>query len=186
MVTHTKVRGFLANPFQRPPLKLTFQWNPAKVLESKTVNYESIDIGGYVAPLQVYSSGGPLTYRFDLMFDATADTRDLNVFRVDFPGMGVHTAVQTLMSFMYPESKKMLSSAGDGFGEPPVCYFGLGLRVFRGIIKDVQVEYTLYDAVLTPMRATASVTFVAQEDGVFGRVNAIFRRMAVTANLGNN
>lgn len=184
-MTHTVIRGFLANPFQRPPLKLTFQWNPAKVQESKSVNYETLELGGFVAPLNIYSSGGPLVYRFDLMFDATADTRDLNVFRVDIPGIGVHGAVQTLMSFLYPESKKMLSLAGDGFGEPPVCYFGLGVRVFRGIIKDVQVEYSLYDQFLTPMRATASVTFTAQEDGVFGRVNAIFRRMAVAANIGN-
>lgn len=183
---HIALRGFLSSPFEAPPLLLQFQWNPTAVSESKAVKMNAIQVGGYHAPVQLYSSGGELVYRFRLAFDATADTQDMNSFRVDIPGVGVAGPIQILMSFLYPQTKYSLNIGEIGFGEPPPCYFGLGPRVLRGFIRTVNTSYSLYDKNLVPLRAASAVEFVASEDGNWGKVNAVFRRLAAGANLGGN
>lgn len=183
---HQAIRGFLANVSQRPPLLLAFQWNPTDVVESKSAKYTEMELGGYHAPVQLYTSGGAHSYKFSLTFDATPDTKSLNVFRVDLPLAGIQPAVQTLMSFMYPSTKSLLSTLDVGFGAPPKCYFGLGARVVSGYVRNVQVSYSLYDKFLTPRRATCQVDFVEIEDGIEGKVNAIFRRAMTLLQQGRN
>lgn len=184
--TNTAIRGFLTNPYQKPPLVLRFQWNPVGMTESKSAKYTDLEIGGYHAPVQIYSSGGAHTYRFSLLFDATPDSVDLNVLRVDTVLVGVQPAVQTLMSFVYPETKSLLSFSESGFGEPPVCYFGMGPRVLRGFIKTVDVDTQLLNVLLVPVRVSCRVEFVESEDGTYGKVNAIYRRAMTALQLGRN
>lgn len=184
MGSHISLRGFLANPYTKPPLLLQFQWNPSRLSEQKTVKYNDIEMGGLMAPVSVYSSGGNLTYRFELLFDTTPDSRDLNYFSVESLGLGVHAQVQTLMSWVYPETKDIFNLSNVGSGEPPACYFGLGIRVLRGKIRVVDVQYELFEHKLIPQRARATVEFVADESGTWGKVNTIFRRMASSINLG--
>jgi hypothetical protein len=183
---HHAIRGFLANTSQRPPLLLTFQWNPTDVSENKSAKYTEMELGGYHAPVQLYSSGGSHSYSFSLFFDATPDTSSLNLFRVTLPLAGVQPAIQTLMSFLYPSTKNLLNTVDVGFGAPPKCHFGLGPRVVSGFIRNVQVSYSLYDRFLTPLRATCKVEFVEIEDGVEGKVNALFRRGMTALQLGRN
>lgn len=183
MGEHISIRGFLANVKTVPPLILQFQWNPM-VTEGKTVKYNDIEIGGFMAPISVFSSGGNLSYKFELSFDTTPDSRGLNNFSVESLGMGVHAQVQTLMSFLYPEVGNVFSIDKQGMGEPPACYFGVGPRVLRGKIRNVQVEYLLYDWKLVPQKAKAVIEFVADDFGTWGKVNTIFRRMGTAINLG--
>lgn len=185
--SRTAIRGFLANISQRPPLILPFMWNPTNVVESKSAKYTALQVGGYHAPVQLYSSGGAHTYKFSLLFDATADSRGVDIFRIAVPPInGVQPAIQTLMSFLYPANKHILNTSNVGFGAPPKCYFGMGTRVVSGFITSVNVSYALYDSALTPRRATCSISFTETEDGLDGRINAIYRRANTLLQLGES
>lgn len=185
---HTALRGFLANVSTRPPLVLPFMWNPSDIKEQKSAKYTSLQVGGYHAPVQLFTSGGAHTYKFSLMFDGTADNKSVNIFRIPVPPItGVEPAIQTLMSFLYPASTRgLLNTSGGGFGAPPKCYFGMGPRVVSGYITNIDVSYSLYDAALIPRRATCAVSFTETEDGLDGQINAIFRRANVALQLGQN
>jgi hypothetical protein len=183
---NTSIRGFLANVKTKPPLILGFQWNPTDVKESKTAKYSEIEVGGYHAPIQVFSSGGAHSYKFSLLFDSTIDTIYLNIFRIDIPLAGIYPAVMALQSFLYPQTKGFSDLIEVGFGEPPICYFGMGVRVVKGYVKSLAFDYQLYDRLLTPQRVKCDVEFQECEDGVQSKVNAMFRRSMSLLQLGRN
>ncbi len=172
------IRAFLANLSSRPPLIFRMQWNPADIKESRKVNYSDIEIGGYQAPVQVFSSGGATTYNFQIMLDSTPYSNNTNIFRVNVAAIGINSAIDTLKSFTYPQTDKILRfRQEDMVGEPPVCYFGLGPRVLRGRIRNLSIAYKLYSPLLVPQQATVDVEFVADEYGIWAKINAISRKI---------
>jgi len=180
---HKAVRGFLANIKSKPPLIILFQWNPTDVKESRTVKYADVELGGYQAPIQVFSAGGATTYSFQLTLDATENSRIFNVFRVDLPLVGIGATVSALKSFTYPANDKLLKFLqSNSVGEPPACYFGLGSKVMRGRIRSLHINYKLFSRLLVPLQATVDIEFTVDEYGVWSKIDAIYRRITSTAN----
>lgn len=172
------IRGFLANLSSKPPLVFRFQWNPTEIKESRAVKYTDIEIGGYQAPIQVFSSGGATTLSFQLILDATSNSNNSDIFRVNVAAIGIESAINTLKSFTYPQTDKLLKfRQEDVFGEPPVCYFGYGPKVLRGRVRNVTVNYKLYNSLLVPIQATVDVDYTVDEYGIWSKVNAVYRRI---------
>lgn len=172
----------MANIRSLPPLIVKAQWNP-EIKETRSVNYTDVPVGGYMAPVQVYSSGGNTNLSFQLTLDATENSRIFDVFRVDVPAIGISSVVEALKSFTYPATDSLLKFKDeDVFGEPPICYLGIGPRVMRGRVRNLSIQYTLFNSFLVPLRAVVDVEFVVDEMGVWSKVNAMYRRILAGVN----
>lgn len=92
---------------------------------------------------------------------------------------GVMDVVDKITQFLYPAYKgndrPKFASGGivedSQFTPPPTAVLVLGPRYFEGIVKAAPVEYLLFDADLTPIRATINVEFAAYE---FADVHSIY------------
>lgn len=85
---------------------------------------------------------------------------------------GILPEIEKLQSFTYPATVKgedipLFASGGvisqNQFRPPAVTIFSYGPMYYEGVVKNVDVEYTLFDADLTPLRATVNVEFAAFE-----------------------
>lgn len=92
---------------------------------------------------------------------------------------GVMDVVDKITQFLYPayrgNDRPKFASGGivddSQFTPPPTAVLVLGPRYFEGIVKAAPVEYLLFDADLTPIRATINVEFAAYE---FADVHSIY------------
>lgn len=183
MEKRSTIRGFFANINNLPPIIVPFQWNPTEIKEARAIKYTDLEIGGYMAPIQIYSSGGATVYTFTLTIDATDVSKGANIFRVDVPEVGINSVISALKSFTYPHINSILRfQQDDVVGEPPACYFGLGPKVLRGRIRNLTVNYKLFNSLLVPLQATVEVEFHVDEYGIWSKINAVYRRIATAIN----
>lgn len=85
---------------------------------------------------------------------------------------GILDEVEKLQSFTYPATVKgedipHFASGGvisqNQFRPPAVTIFSYGPMYYEGVVKNVDVEYTLFDSDLTPIRGTVNIEFAAFE-----------------------
>jgi hypothetical protein len=92
-----RIQGVLSKliDYDHPSEFLSFYWIPEEISEEVSANWEEITIIGRSAPIHSYAGTGPRTISVELQFvaDGTGDSVEAEV----------HTKVQFLKSFTYPE-----------------------------------------------------------------------------------
>ena len=85
---------------------------------------------------------------------------------------GVLDDVEKIQSFLYPapltgETTPKFAEGGvvsmNQFRPPTVAVLSIGRLYLEGIVKSAPVEYTLFDADLTPLRANVDIEFAVHE-----------------------
>lgn len=127
-----------------------FQMMP-EITDSKSVNWNMVDVVGRSHPLLGYTSSSCRTFSFSLEFFAHASQRD------NRPISQIKQEIDLLMSLTYPDY-------GSGSVLPPKkCILKLGnMVVFPVVAQDISVTYhTLWDkASGLPIHASVSCTFI--------------------------
>ena len=130
---------------------------------------------------QLFLDNTPQSKTADFRPDVEAMTIE-NEYGIKFKGnaysstrvseRGILDEVEKLQSFTYPATMKgedipHFASGGvvnqNQFRPPAVVIFSYGPMYHEGIVKNVDVEYTLFDADLTPIRGTVNIEFAAFE-----------------------
>lgn len=125
-----------------------FQMMP-EVTESKSVNWNQIEIIGRSHPILGYSSSAPRTVAFTLTFFAHPSTEDGTTLT------DVSRNLRFLLSLAYPDY------GGGGVKPPHRCVIKLGAQSkMVGVISDVAVTYKTLWMNGLPVHAEASVTFI--------------------------
>jgi len=128
--------------------KVVFQMMP-EVSDSKSVNWNPIDIVGRSHPLLAYNSSGPRTFSFTLTFFAHASVRD------DRSIEQISSELNWLMSLAYPDY-------GGGQVRPPhKCILKLGKQIVWPVVaQDISISYKSMWAKNLPVHAEVSCTFL--------------------------
>ena len=170
MIERQVLRGFLANIDVIPPLIITFQFNPEKISDNKTVKFSdrTNDLCG-AAPKKVYTGGGPRIISFDIkLHGLERGTNAVNPTALD---NGISTELAKLRSFLYPSSDAwgtfgIASEEGVRMTPPPTCIFGFGTKILECVVTDINVTETQFNSLLAPVRADVKVTLaVIEADG---------------------
>jgi nucleoid-associated protein YgaU len=131
-------------------VSLEFQFNPSELKVSKGVNWAA----GKTPPARNAPDlkfGGGKSATFDLKF--TFDTSQGGFTR------DVRTYTQELLKLV------MVHGPIDDRDPPPCVQFQWGkLALFRAVVTDVTITYTLFDPDGTPVRADATVNLTQQDD----------------------
>jgi hypothetical protein len=168
------LRGFMANIDSIPPLILTFQFNPTKVTDNKAVNYADGKAGLCgKAPGKVYTGGGDRTLTFTIQLDGLE--QGTNALIPSGLDNGVSTELAKLRSFLYPQAdawgsvSDLLGGGSDQgvrMSAPPTCIFGYGTKILDCVVTSINIEETMFNSFLAPVRAEATITLtVIEEDG---------------------
>ena len=123
-------------------MKLTFQFMPEEISDSKGANYTETEIVGRSHPIQGYSSSGARTLSFTLQF-----------YQMDADDDPLAMAVD-LKSLCYPQY------AGSVFPPPPVhVRIGTGIGIWA-IMTQCDITYKApWNANAQPMFVEVSVSF---------------------------
>jgi hypothetical protein len=126
---------------------MEFQYNPPEFNDKLGVEYAQLDSPGMSAPMFQYIGGKARSVTFELFLDAYEDPER----------MMVRTPIAFLHSFVPP------ADAGKSFSPPPTLIFAWGWFVKRCILNDLDINYTMFDSQLNPIRATVGVTLTILE-----------------------
>ena len=145
------------------------------------VDYVWAGGGEKTLSFQLFLDNTPQSKTADFRPDVEAMTID-NELGINFKGnaysstrvseRGILDEVEKLQSFIYPatmEGEDIPHFASGGvisqnqFRPPAITIFSYGPMYYEGVVKNVDVEYTLFDADLTPIRGTVDVEFAAFE-----------------------
>ena len=133
--------------YDRPSEKLTFQYNPSRIEDSRAPNWSAIDIPGMSHPKYQFVSGGERKVTFTLEF-----------FRMTTKLDEVQKKIRFLQSLTYPQFDGNRTTLTEA---PPIVVFNYGqyYKNFRAIVTDVKVlTEKMYDPVtLQPLYASVSI-----------------------------
>ena len=124
-----------------PPNEVSFMFNPTEYRLSRNVNLTNQSTPKWVGGQPEYTGTGPLTLSMQLFFDDFASAQG-----------DVTPKIDKLFSWQLPEADS---------GAPPMVYLewgSNGIAKFNGVIKDVNVTYTVFNKTGTPIQATADIT----------------------------
>jgi len=115
------------------------QYNPKEISIDKSVSWQKHKGGSDDAPTLEFSSADPKTLEVTLLFDTFAskeDVRDKYISRLED-----------------------LAKVVDELRRPPMIEFiwGSAFPVFKGVIEDLNVRYTMFLPDGTPCRATVTI-----------------------------
>ena len=112
-----------------PSTRVYFQMMP-EVTDSKSINWNQIDIIGRSHPILGYASSGPRTFSFTLSFFAHATNRD------DTSQTRIQANINFLLSLTYPDY------SGGSVKPPHKCILHLGEQVHWPVVaQDISVTY---------------------------------------------
>ena len=124
-------------------------FNPKEYTIAKANQWKVDPVTGTALPTAQFSGGQPRKLSLQLMFDAT-DSDDLDVGDVTarlFKAMEVSAALG--------------SGSGRNSGRPPMITFNWGSTVtFKAVADNLSVQYTLFRADGTPVRAQAQLSLI--------------------------
>jgi hypothetical protein len=185
------LRGFLANIDMLPPLIVTFQFNPTSVSDNKAVNYADRAATLCTAPGKVYTGGGHRTITFSLKLDGLEQgTNAINPTPLD---NGISTELAKFRSFLYPKADAWGTvagllgggaSQGKRLTAPPTCFFGFGTKILECVVTSIQINETMFNSVLAPVRADVTVTLDVIEDETNALYNLDKQHRNLLAALG--
>jgi hypothetical protein len=183
MFTQTPIRGFLTSLDVAPPVSVAFQYNPQKIRDKRTVKYASLEAPGILMPIKQYVNGGDRTISFTVRLDSTDALNVTSLPILTDPDGGLTPELNKYRAFMYPKTPLWITARGsfvpvfqrqgmlNQFESPPECLFGLGERLVRCIVTQVDVDELLFNARLAPLRADVTVTLtevIADDPTAFG------------------
>lgn len=126
---------------------MQFQFNPEMFNDKLGVEYASLDSPGMSYPMFQYLGGKAREVSFELFLDAYEDkTR-----------MKVRKPIAFLHSFL------PANNSGKKFSPPPTLTFAWGWFVKKCILTDLDINYTMFDAQLNPIRATVQISLLVLE-----------------------
>jgi hypothetical protein len=124
-----------------PPNEVSFMFNPTEYKLSRSVGMNNINAPGVVGGNPEFLGTGPLTLSMDLFFDDFASAKG-----------DVTPKINKLFAWQIP----------DASGSPPLVLLDWGanamLKGFKGVLKDVNASYTVYNKSGTPIQAKVSIT----------------------------
>jgi hypothetical protein len=145
-LTKAKLQEIDAKGNPGPPIDV--QFNPQSLKLALANKVEGGDTRG--RQQRQYLGKTSTTLSFDLHFD-TADQGD-----VENP-VSVRTQTALIESFVLPKGK------GNTKQAPPRCRFSWGDLVLEGVIEDVAIDFELFAANGTPLRAKIGVSIKEQD-----------------------
>lgn len=132
--------------------RLRFQMMPDGISDSKSVNWNQIQIVGRSHPILGYDSSAPRTFSFTLTFFAHPSHDDPT------SQSDVVKNIRFLMSLTYPDYS-------SGVNPPPKCTLKLGkMIIWQVVAQDISVDYSPLWKNGLPVYATVSCTFIEAWD----------------------
>jgi nucleoid-associated protein YgaU len=124
-------------------------FNPSKLSITRSVNWQNQQAAKRDNPEMQFTGSEPATLTIDLLFD-TYDT----------PGP---ESSKDSVRRQYTHKLVRLTTVEDHGKQhrPPVCRLQWGSQtpLFEGVLQQLQIQYTMFTAGGTPVRATATCTF---------------------------
>src|SRR5215471_3006538 len=123
-----------------PKTKVTVYFNPKEITIDKKVPWQAHKNSIGDAPTLEFTAGQGKTLQCELMFDMFEDKGDVYA--------------------TYISKLEKMALIDGGLKRPPLCTFtwGSNMPVFKGVVEDLNVKYTLFLPDGTPCRATASLS----------------------------
>lgn len=140
--------------------RVYFQMMPDSISDSKSVNWNQVQIVGRSHPILAYDSSAPRTFSFTLYFFAHPSHEDPTT-----QGEIVKN-IRTLMSLTYPDYR-------GGVKPPHKCTLKIGNMIaWHVVAQDISIDYTPLWKNGLPVYASVSCTFIeAWDDPIdFGAV----------------
>jgi hypothetical protein len=121
----------------KTPIKVYF--NPKELTIDKPVTWQVHKSSKDEPPTLEYTSGQPKAMQVELMFDMFEQKGDVYA--------------------TYISRLEKLALIDSGLARPPLCTFtwGSNMPIFKGVIEDLNVKYTLFLPDGTPTRCTATM-----------------------------
>lgn len=181
--------GFLASIDVIPPLIVTFQFNPEKISDNKTVKYadRDADLCGN-SPGKVYTGGGDRTISFDIKLHGLE--KGMNPIIWTAVDNGISTELAKLRSFLYPREDAwvtLFSEEGKRISSPPSCIFGFGTKILECVVSDIKITETQFNSMLAPVQADVTITLIVKEEkgSVLYEADRHHRNLLATLGLRN-
>ena len=186
------LRGFMANVEMLPPLIITFPFNPTSIKDNKSVTFADNNADLCCnGPGKLYTGAGPRTISFSFKLEGLEQgTNWINPTGLD---NGISTELAKLRSFLYPKKDAWAdlgtflggSKKGTTIKAPPTCYFGFGTRILECQVTDLQIDETMFNSFLAPVRADVSVTLNVMEEGKLYEFDKQHRNVMAMLGLQN-
>jgi hypothetical protein len=112
-------------------------FNPKELTVDKQVPWQVHKNSEGDSPTLEFTAGSPKTLQVELMFDMFEDKGDV--------------------WSTYIEPLNNLALIDSDLSRPPLCTFTWGSGVFKGVVEDLNVKYTLFLPDGTPCRATVNI-----------------------------
>lgn len=145
----------------KAPGKLTCQFNPSELSITKTVKWDTDEgnskdgkDGGstpsFNAPKIKFGGGGSAKYTLSLFFDTTEEGQDVRAYTDQLIRLTLRGAGK--------------AKANEPNVTPPTVVFRWGMiRLFKAVVENVKVQYTLFTPGGMPVRAKATVAFIQND-----------------------
>jgi hypothetical protein len=137
-------------PFDEEYVELEFQFNPSKLKITKGVEWTGKDpVRERNAPDLKFGGGKPATYKLDLTFDTSSNIsyRDVRMY------------TNQLLKLV-----KLYGPVDDRYAPPQVEFRWGSFTLFLAVVEEVEISFTLFDPDGTPIRASAEVSLIQQDD----------------------
>lgn len=121
---------------------LRFQYNPESFTDDVSVKYRDIESPGISYPIFQYTGGDVRTIEFTLFLDNVENSGSTNK---------ITSAMSFIDAFLPPANK------GRKYSPPPTMTFSFGWFVKDCVLESRQVEYTMFDRNLNPLRAEVTL-----------------------------
>lgn len=164
------LRGFLVSVGVAPEILVMFQYNPAQLIDKRTVSYTTLNAAGLIFPVRQYTQGGDRTITFTVRVDGLYQgPADLMIPILRAPDGNIGPELNKYRSFLYPRTPNWLLAVGSfsplysqsrNFETPPLCLFGFGTKLLDCVVTEVSITENLFNATLSPLRADVSITLV--------------------------
>ncbi len=127
-------KAIIINTFNNEKIPVMF--NPSNYTLNKSNNFSTINIPGMASPHMQYTGGQARTLTMDLFFDSYEKKEDVRNYT---------SRVSSLLEIEIDKN------------EPPVLIFSWGSLNFRGVLTNVNEQFTLFLHDGTPVRAELKV-----------------------------
>jgi len=175
------LRGFLANVMVKPPLIVTFQFNPESITDNKSVHYaDRMTSLSEDTPGKVYTGGGDRSISFEIQLHGLE--KGFNMLNPTPLDNGISTELAKFRSFLYPKNETwaaVVGKEGRWINSPPTCIFGFGTKILECVVSQIDITETQFNSLLAPVRASVKITLTVIED----RDNELFIYDRVHRNL---
>jgi hypothetical protein len=159
-------------------IMIPFQYAPESITEEKTLDWQTMPVLGLAQPLLAYGSGDLRILRFRILLDAHASPHPLGNVESELRAIRTLTVpfdVNKKPTVDVPKNPLGLfpfapKGPGRVSGIPPVVKIFVGGKIYKGVVRSVNIEEVLHGT--TPMarlnmactRAWVDFEFIVIED----------------------